>query len=270
MKLLVSDIDGTLTTSNVISKDIALMLKKKVDDGWQVVLATGRYFLFALPLLKNFDFPYLLGLQNGALMISMPEKKVLFQRHIDRSIFKGIVSAFEKFSLELIVESGFENNDCVFFRKKKLSKEEIDYINFRKSLSQAKWLDCVSYDDLDLASIALIKGFGKKDVLNNLKNYLDENFSLQVSVVNDPFSQNAVMLINHNNASKKDLVQSIISDKKYADIVIMGNDLNDVEMLKIATYPVAVEGGPKEVLEVAKTILQAPLEKNVVSFLSKL
>ncbi|MCB1117940.1 MAG: HAD family phosphatase, partial [Chlamydiia bacterium] len=65
--LIALDIDGTLTDgSRLIPDQVVNYLHGLHDSGWQIALITGRMYSFAKRAIANMNFPYYLGIQNGA------------------------------------------------------------------------------------------------------------------------------------------------------------------------------------------------------------
>ena len=61
------DIDGTITRDDhLIPDEVVFYLESLFNERWQIILVTGRTLSFALSSIQKLQFPYLLGLQNGA------------------------------------------------------------------------------------------------------------------------------------------------------------------------------------------------------------
>ena len=72
IRLLAIDIDGTLLNSEfVISKADLAAIRRAHDEGVEVVLGTGRRHTFALPIAQQFGFDLWLLSSNGAITRSL-------------------------------------------------------------------------------------------------------------------------------------------------------------------------------------------------------
>ena len=89
--ILASDIDKTLTDPRgLIPDEVANYLGELHKQGCTIVLVTGRNFTYAMQSLEKFEFPYYLAVQNGAEILSMPEKEILYQTFLPKSIAYAI------------------------------------------------------------------------------------------------------------------------------------------------------------------------------------
>ena len=68
------DIDGTLTDeTHQVPNEVAVFLASLVADGWEIVFITGRTFRWVRNALSHLTFPYHLAVQNGAIILKMPQ-----------------------------------------------------------------------------------------------------------------------------------------------------------------------------------------------------
>ena len=85
--IIATDIDRTLTNKDhKIPIDVIKYLKKCHDEGYEIVFITGRTFSFSKQVLKECDFPYHLGVQNGAEVLKMPEEEFRMQKFLTKDI----------------------------------------------------------------------------------------------------------------------------------------------------------------------------------------
>ncbi len=119
MKLLVSDIDGTLAHRNdPIAKEVCECLKKKKSQGYEIVLITGRNYSFTYPLLKHLDFSYYLGIYNGSLLLSMPKQNIVQEKYLSFDDVFKLCQFVEDLGFEFIIEARSNEKDRVFLEKK--------------------------------------------------------------------------------------------------------------------------------------------------------
>jgi Cof subfamily protein (haloacid dehalogenase superfamily) len=90
-KIIISDLDGTLLNpDHKISAYTKAVFNKAHQNGYLIIIATGRHHLDALPLLDTMGFPLYLVSSNGA-KIHSPEKELLFSFTIDSHIIKSVL-----------------------------------------------------------------------------------------------------------------------------------------------------------------------------------
>jgi Cof subfamily protein (haloacid dehalogenase superfamily) len=268
LKLFVSDIDGTLVHRNdPIAKEICEGLKKKKSQGYEIVLITGRNYSFAYPLLKHLDFSYYLGLYNGSLLLSMPQEAIVHEKYLSFEEVFQLFAFVESCGFEFIIEASSKERDRVFFRKEKFSFQELDYFSMREQLANSKWEEIKKIEEISNEKILILKCFSTKDRLNWLKNKIQSQMNLQVTIVEDPFKLFHVLLVTHKEANKGFLLKEFIKGRHASEIIVCGNDLNDLSMLLMATKKVVVEGSPKELIDIADQIVSKPQEMGIKTVL---
>jgi hydroxymethylpyrimidine pyrophosphatase-like HAD family hydrolase len=224
-----------------------------VDDQWQVAFLTGRIFSFANLILKNFNFPYIVAVQNGADILQMPEKKILYRSYLSSEIVPQIEEVYKGEKEDFIIYAGIEQGDFCYYRPDRFSKKVLEYLKVLESLS-AKW-EISDFKFAKGTAFPLIKTFGEKAVMKKLFELLSQNRSLEVSMIRDPIDPNLYLnLITDHTVSKGSTLRWIKEYLKSPIVIGAGDDLNDVKMLKEADLAIAIETAPKEILELADII----------------
>lgn len=91
IRLLALDIDGTLLDSNgQIPGENLDAIRRAAELGVEVVLATGRRFDFARPIFEQVQAPLTLVLSNGAV-IKTPDGETLLRRLLPRDVARDIL-----------------------------------------------------------------------------------------------------------------------------------------------------------------------------------
>lgn len=236
-KLLVTDIDGTLTANDgIINEKTAHTIKKAVEHGMYVVLASGRAFA-ATKVLREY-----LGLvnmpticQNGAVVVDAD----------------GVV--VEKYTLGSYLEP------C------KRGKEY--------GCGVVAWcgdeLYCESYDERVaeyeriLGVSASVRPFDElKDVTKVLWITTDEKAErLEAEMQSDKYvchrSRKNFLEFVSNDATKGNALESIarMLGVSVSETVALGDGMNDISMLRSAGLGAAVKNAAKEAKENADTVI---------------
>lgn len=236
------------------------------ENGWEVFLITGRNYTFAEPLLKNLDFPYLLGLQNGALFLSMPSQKIQLRKYLPFEVMLKLHKQFILHDLEFVVEGGIERGDICFFRNERFSADEVAYFRFRESMSKAKWQAIRDFAEIGPADVPLLKCFGSQEDLMAVRSEIKHK--VHMPIVRDPFRDSYVSLTTDEEATKGCTLQTLLSkNKPYDEVVVCGDDLNDEPMLRLATKKVIMATAPQELLELADIIVPPAQENGILEVL---
>ena len=92
IRLLALDIDGTLLdSSGRLPPDNREAIGRAIDSGVEVALATGRRYDFARPVFEQLPFPLTLILSNGAL-VKTKDGETLMRRLLPRDVARDILA----------------------------------------------------------------------------------------------------------------------------------------------------------------------------------
>lgn len=261
--VLALDIDGTLTNeAHSMPPRVAQELIRYANEGWTLFFITGRTFKWAQPLFKDLGVPYYLALQNGALLIKMPERQILARNYLNLSILDKV----GEYSPDCAIFSGFENDDVVYYRRDRFNKEELDYLDYRKNLLKESWIDTADFSRLPFSSFASLKWIGKQEKLDKIIRDAEEH-GLHLPLNRDPVQEGFfVAQGTHVNATKgqvlKDWLQTATNLK--GPVIAAGDDANDLPMLLEADVKVVMEGAPEELLRLATVIAPPVLKEGII------
>lgn len=263
--LLAFDIDGTLTHRlDWIDSRVVNQLRQLSEQGWQIALLTGRIFSFSWKILKYLDFPYLLAVQNGADIVSMPSKKSLKRNYLTPSVLPEIDAAYEGMAEDYIIYAGIDKGDFCYYRERRFSKKMLQYLEILKSLGAEPWQSS-DFAFEENATFSLIKCFGEEKAMRKLHDKLEKNPQIEVSLVHDPIDPSLYLnLVTHPKANKGDAIYFLKAFSKASVVIAAGDDRNDCKMLKAADVSIAIETAPKEVLKLANVLAKPASELGIL------
>lgn len=94
MKILASDLDGTLVREDKISKEDLDALKKLKENGHKVIVSTGRTMSGIETLFRDYPFEYdYLVLCNGGLVLNK-DNEIIHRKSINYNIKDSIINNF--------------------------------------------------------------------------------------------------------------------------------------------------------------------------------
>ncbi|MEZ7499774.1 Cof-type HAD-IIB family hydrolase [Flavobacterium sp. Arc3] len=92
IKVVISDLDGTLLNrEHRISEYTKTVFAELHNQGYLIIVATGRHHLDAMPIVEGLGFPVYLVTSNGA-RIHSPKKELLFSHNISSEAIKSVLS----------------------------------------------------------------------------------------------------------------------------------------------------------------------------------
>lgn len=259
MKIIAIDMDGTLLNSaEQVTYENAKAIKRAQAKGIEVVIATGRTYYTAANLLKKAKVNVPIICLNGAdvrahdgeQLASVPIDSESFIKidkvckkhdvHFEVCTNHGIYSISKDRSLQVridIVQS--ENLDFAESQVKEHFYEHVasGYLKFIESFNKI----------LEFTNIEIYKVLAfsfEKEKLSNVKAELanDENLYVTSSGRNN-------LEINHVNAQKGIALEKFAAEREVAmkDVMAIGDNFNDISMLKKAGRSVAMGNAEEEV-----------------------
>jgi hydroxymethylpyrimidine pyrophosphatase-like HAD family hydrolase len=262
------DIDGTLTTEmRTIPPRVVDYLSLLAREGWRLIFITGRPFASGAKTLQPLTFPYYLAVQNGAIILEMPARKIILKRYLDRTIFKAMDEICQGEPSDFVVYGGFEHQDVCYYRPKRFSSSLLAYLEGRIKEFKEVWLPVDSYDDMELSEFPSIKCFGHYASAQELTRRIEERLGLHVPLIRDPYDESYyVVQATHPNISKGFALKNFIAFAGASGKVIAaGDDYNDRSMLSQADIRIVMATAPKDLLVEADIIAPPASEEGIIS-----
>lgn len=264
--LIAIDIDRTLIpdqeinqeTNSIKSENYILdgeikILDRLIRQGHKVVIATGRSLKSAEELFNNIKLNIILSNFNGC-HISIPNKnKILLDTKMNLNSLKKI--AKDKILNDIKYNLVFKYLDYV--RMDNFNDELVFDLYNNFSNFKIKKLDIKNIKDEPISAYMHLKikeNINLDKILKNLnKKYGNE---LNLWFWRDKIGDSIVLEINNKKYNKWSSIL-FIADKykiKKENIITIGDNLNDYEMIKNANHGVAMINGLDEIKEIANYI----------------
>jgi Cof subfamily protein (haloacid dehalogenase superfamily) len=248
IRLLASDIDGTLLNPQFqISDNDLAALRRAHAAGIEVVLVTGRRHTFALPIAKQLGFDLWLISSNGAVTRSLAGEtfhRDLMPRETCRELcgtmqdFRGnTVLQFDKDSKGAIV---LEHMDDLNLSIRRWLEKNMAYIEFVVPIENALVSDPVQA--MFCGSMQRMSGALRTLEANGMKG--------RITVLRTEYPERDLSMIDVLNAgcSKGHALERWAAHRGYKreQVMAIGDNHNDVEMLEFAGHPVIMGNACEE------------------------
>lgn len=266
--IIALDIDGTITDAfHSVPVEVVTYLHGLVDRGWNLVFITGRPFQWSFSVLKTISFPYFLAVQNGAIILEMPTRRVVSKKQLDSSVFSAMDSICKEEETDYVIYGGYEHNDACYYRPSRFSPRLLDYLNRRVHSLSESYQAVLSYDRLSIHSFPSIKCFGVPEVAERMAFQIQRSLGLHVTPVTDPFDrQMMVIQATHADATKGCALNTIRGILGVGGVVIAaGNDYNDESMLAVSDIKVVMSGSPADLLDTAHITAPSVEEMGIIA-----
>jgi Cof subfamily protein (haloacid dehalogenase superfamily) len=251
IRLLVLDIDGTIAgTSNSIREPVKQAVRAAQAKGVQVAIATGRMYRSALPFHQEIGSTLPLMAYQGALIKDPATQTILQHLPVSKTAALQLLDYFEQPALRNLLSVHFYINDQLYVRE--LTSETALYAersgitpiavgDLRQALDTEPTKVLALSDD-----IALIN-----DMLGSLRQrYTPAELYLTKSVAT--FFEATNPLVNKGQAVRY-LAEQVLG-LQASNVMTIGDNFNDLEMLEYAGIGVAMGDAPAEVQAIAQWV----------------
>lgn len=251
IKLLVVDIDGTISgESNTISSTVKQAIAAVQSQGIQVAIATGRMYRSALRFHQDLNSTLPLMAYQGAWIQDPTSQQIYQHSPVSRDIALQLLDYFEQPALRSLLSVHFYINDQLYVRD--ITPETQAYAarsgitpipvgDLRQTLSQEPTKILALCDDTSVI----------KDLLGNLRRqYTPAELYMTTSVATFFEATNAV--VNKGNAVRY-LAEEVLGLQRQ-NVMTIGDNFNDLEMLEYAGIGVAMGNAPEDVKAIANWV----------------
>jgi Cof subfamily protein (haloacid dehalogenase superfamily) len=248
IRLLASDIDGTLLNPQFqISENDMDALRRAHAAGIEIVLVTGRRHTFALPIAQQLGFDFWLISSNGAVTRSLTGET--FHRDLmPREICRELVGAMQDFRGNTVLQFDRDSKGAIALEHlddlnasiRRWLEKNMAYIEFVVPLEKALVNDpvqamfCGSMERMREA-LQVLEGSGMDNCITVLRTeYPDRDLSM-IDVLN-------------TGCSKGHALERWAAHRGFRreQVMAIGDNHNDVEMLEFAGHPVIMGNACEE------------------------
>ena len=266
-RLLAIDIDGTLVNSrDELTPDTQEALIRAGRAGIQVVLATGRRYSHTLHLVEPLGIDVPLITASGALVKDPKDHRTLHKTTFDPQLLKQILRLIDQggFDPLLCADTFTEGFDFFLARPKVRTSELQEYLEMNPGDGRI-WPNLINDPPPD---VFLVFTMGTKDQMLIMEQILHGTLSGRIAthVLRSPRYRGFSIEIAPAGVSKwsgvKRLAESWGIDQ--ASICAVGDDVNDIPMIRAAGLGVAMGNALPEVKAAADRIAPTHDENGLV------
>ena len=268
IKLIASDMDGTLLNSNhKIPQNNIELIKFAQKNGIEFVVATGRAYYEALPALNDENIKCdvisfnggIIYDKNGNIINITPMK--LKDLYYTIEILKSLDISYQLYTKNTIYTKSIETDITAYIDLIRANGEEPNEQHLRQEAKNRLALGHITEVDnielyLNQEDNPAIKVIGISNDLEKLKHATEllsgnDNISVTSSGANN-------VEIMDKKATKGEALKIVadIHDINLKNAIAIGDNLNDQAMLDIVEYSIAMKNGNKELQKTAKFITE--------------
>lgn len=268
--LYVSDLDGTLLNSEKkITPYTADILNQCINKGMKFAVATARmpygcdYRLEEI----HMDTPGIVT--NGVFIYDFKEKQIVSAEVIEPESAKQAVEAFQKHGMSCFVYILSEGTISLYYGDKVL-EEQTQYYSGR-ALEACRKIVCTEnlLDAFQNGQVAYITYTGEKEQLEPVCKDLDQISGLDYTFYLNIYNGWYCLEIFSNKASKRNALLKLKEMLQCEELVVFGDNLNDLSMIEISDRSYAPANALDEVKARVNKVLNDCNHDGVAEFLKE-
>lgn len=263
-RLIVLDLDGTILDSRgEMSPKLRRTIMAVKTAGIQVTLATGRRVVRTLPWAKDLNITLPIISHNGAVVIEPNQQKVCYWQGIPLKTANQLINELSLRQMPYLVYSGQDYGDTGYLPEQYHSKKMhlLTYVDDQITIT--KKIGLVS----DPIKISVLDESSKTDVLlSSLGRYKDH-----INMIVYRSEKYTGIDFLRKGCSKASGVRYIAEKQKInmAQVLAIGDDYNDLEMIKEAGLGVAMANAPTQVRQAADYVALSNDQDGAADILQK-
>lgn len=269
--IIALDIDGTITADHHGTPPEVIDFLGQLSREWHLIFITGRTFQWGYSALREIFYPYHFAVNNGALMLQMPERKIVSRKYLSRSFLPGLEKVCSQEGTDCVLFGGYECGDKCYYRPKRLGPVLSEYFKNRCVALEETGIAVDSFDDVPLQEFAAAKCFAEAPLAQRLSSQLEQSLALHAPSIRDPYNSHIfVVQATHPEVSKGEAIEDFKKLTGSEGVVIAaGDDNNDRPMLAHADIKIVMATAPEEMRLTADLIAPPARELGIIKGLKE-
>ena len=288
-KLVAIDLDGTMLNSyGEVTENTKRVIKETMQKGTEVIIASGRTIDSIKTIASEIQSNKYMIAGNGAIIYDIQNDSIIYERYIPKAKALDIIKicddnsiTYSVYTNKTIVADSLRYNILYYYREN-LKKEEskktsitivenvYDYIkNIENDTEKVmKIMICDENKSVFNSIIRKMQEIEEIDVLDvsHMSRKVIKNGSGEVSI--DYFYTEISMQNVDKWFALEFLMDKLNINKE--ELLTIGDNVNDREMIKNAGYGIAMEGSTPKIIEVADYVTNDNNSEGVANALEKI
>lgn len=270
-KFVAIDLDGTMLNSyGVVTENTKNVIQNVIDKGIDVIIASGRPIDSIKTIAKEIGSNKYFIAGNGALVYDIQNEEIIYEKYISKEKALEIIKICEENSISYnlytettIIAKALKYN-VLYYHKENLKKEENkrtkitivdDVYDYVKKLDNPRFLKITICDSNKFVFQSIIRKLRK---VNNIE-VLDVSHMSRKVIKQG--TEDIPIEYYYTEISPKDVDKwnaiTFLAQKmnvKQEEIVAIGDNINDKNMIENAKLGIAMQGGSPNIIKIADVI----------------
>ncbi len=268
--IYISDLDGTLLNSNrVLSSFTIQKLNDLIKNGINFTIATARTPATVVPLFKDVNLKLPIIVMNGSFIYDIAKQEYISTSKINETDVKKIIEVVDSYNKQVLLYTLENHMLNVYYKNFNSIPEEIFY-NDRKNLSLKKFIKVDSYEGLWHKQVGHIVMIDTFEVIIEIYEQIKNLKGIQSVMYKEANHHDSYILEIASIATSKGISINEMKQIGNCDqVVVFGDNKNDISMFHEADITCVVENGCDELKSIANNIIGINDEDSVVKFIEQ-
>jgi Cof subfamily protein (haloacid dehalogenase superfamily) len=265
-RLLALDIDGTILDPYgklpTVVRDAVASARRR---GLWVVLCTGRRFRTALPWAQELELEGTIVVNNGTLVKDIQSGETQRHAYLPVDEYASVISFVRRWGSPLVyVDTYHEHVDVITERCSQTHAYQQEYLNDNTDFYQ-------TIDDLQdqpRSDVIMVSTMADEATLTAMRGEAVEEFGdrLRTHTLINKSYQGLILELLSPLSGKWPALAAVAAEAKVApeEIIAVGDDTNDIEMIRHAGLGIAMGNAAIEVKQAADRVVGSNAEGGVV------
>ncbi|MFT7684742.1 MAG: Cof subfamily protein (haloacid dehalogenase superfamily) [Candidatus Azotimanducaceae bacterium] len=243
ISLIALDLDGTLALDNhLISKKTKQALQSLHSDGMHIVISTGRRFRTAQYVIDNLDLE-VYCICNGGALVKNEQQETILNATLTKQEFVDVIELARSHSLAIAGQRDAHSlggSDFIIDNKVPWHDGILSY--HENNIEYARGADLLAEQDIDQENFLALSTFDEMAKLKGFVEAVEKDERFNVVVVSQVNGDAHYCEITQRHVDKWYGLQHLAKrfNLEAANICAVGDELNDVPMVKAAGLGVAM------------------------------
>ncbi len=270
-RILALDIDGTiLDPHGKLPAAVRDAVASARRHGLRVILCTGRRFRTAVPWARELELEGAIVVNNGTLVKNIQSGETLRHNYLPIEEYAPVISFVRRRGSPLVyVDTYHQNVDLVTERCSKTHAFQRAYLNDNTDFFQ-------TVDDLHgqpRSDVIMVSTMADEVTLTAMRGEAQEEFGDRIRIhtlINKNY-QGLILEFLSPKSGKWSALEAVAAEANVSaeEIIAVGDDTNDIEMIRNAGLGIAMGNAAPEVKQAADHVVRSNAEGGVVEAIRK-
>ena len=271
-KIYVTDLDGTLLKEDGFLSDYArVKIEGLIERGINFTVASARSVVTMRESVGDISLKLPVIAYNGVFISDLSTGRHLVINKMEPEMLGPIVELASQHGCETMVSTVSNGDDHLFYSSSENEAMQ-RYVAGRKEVSDPRIRHVDDITDAFAESAVSFVFVDRYEKLKKVSDDITRRFEDRVEI---NFFENVYqpgwywMTMHHKKASKDQAISRVIQDHGLSDceLVVFGDNHNDIKMFKLASRAIAVENAVPELKELATEIIGPNKSDSVIDYI---